>query len=902
MGPQVIKTVLLLCTGLILCDVYAEFPFRIRYESLGCYRDKPDIQIKSLEGMDSLLNDSYRLRTDAIQKCAMAALVRGFTVFAVQDGGMCVSDKHAYFFHEFAVKSENCKSDGKGGNMANQVYYLNSTLKEVLGTVSYTKLGCFDFTDAHTVPSLEGEDSLLDGYYTTRKDAISKCGLAADKRGHRMFVVMPSGQCASGPTTGMYRKFLQSGYSNVECTGMALWSSVYLLNFSRYDDRGANNVEVTVPPEPLKYTSIGCFLQSLYMAERYRLLVSYEGQDPLLKDFYQLRKNAIEKCATVAKRRGYKVFALINGGKCLTGPKAHTVPVFKTFRAKGCESHGKGSFHNLHVYVVGELRNFFSAIPYTQLGCYKNDTNMLDIEQMDPDVLDGDYKLRKDAIGKCKLAAIKRRSEVFAIQDGGKCLITRNSFRVFDGNGILQDCKSDGKGGPGTSNAYVIGKISELRPMLTNYILNEGCYKDLPIRAMESLEGKDPILLDGNYASRDDAVLKCLLLGRKLGYLVVGVQDGGMCVGSTKVKTYKKYGVSHDCRGDRKGGPWASEVYLSFTNRITDFLAGVTYESKGCYKDQEARAISSLEGKDVLLSDSYTEREDAIQKCAVAAIIRGYITFGIQNGGMCVSGPNAHQTYSKYGESMDCKNDGEGGPWANQVYNLVGRVDDIFESVYRLHVGCFDDMQAQRIPSLMQDPVLNITITSDFREIHAHLNLSQQEDRFNVKCALATWRRGYKAYVVTADGQCASGPDTHTNIVKFGYGLEECSTVPANNKAYLVGPGPFIPPFEGLHVEYESVGCYEDKRVPAIENATPLGYDLLGYYINKMKGNEIQKCALYAKLIGYKVFAIQNGGECLTSATAHKTYSKYGESRVCKGDGKGGPFANQVYRLSERKG
>lgn len=50
-------------------------------------------------------------------------------------------------------------------------------------------------------------------------------------------------------------------------------------------------------------------------------------------------------------------------------------------------------------------------------------------------------------------------------------------------------------------------------------------------------------------------------------------------------------------------------------------------------------------------------------------------TFGIQNGGMCVSGPNAHQTYSKYGESMDCKNDGEGGPWANQVYNLVGRVD-----------------------------------------------------------------------------------------------------------------------------------------------------------------------------------------------------------------------------------
>ena len=100
----------------------------------------------------------------------------------------------------------------------------------------------------------------------------------------------------------------------------------------------------------------------------------------------------------------------------------------------------------------------------------------------------------------------------------------------------------------------------------------------------------------------------------------------------------------------------------------------------------------------------------------------------------------------------------------------------------------------------MQDPVLNITITSDtdFGESVAGLKLSQQENRFNVKCALATWRRGHKAYVVTADGQCASGPDTHTNIVKFGYGLEECSTVPANNKAYLVGPSPFIPPYEGM--------------------------------------------------------------------------------------------------------
>ena len=86
-----------------------------------------------------------------------------------------------------------------------------------------------------------------------------------------------------------------------------------------------------------------------------------------------------------------------------------------------------------------------------------------------------------------------------------------------------------------------------------------GCYKDLPVRAMESLEGQDH-LLDGNYKSRKNAVQKCLLVGRGRGYAVVGIQDGGMCVGST-LRAFSKYGISHDCKSDGKGGPWASEVH-----------------------------------------------------------------------------------------------------------------------------------------------------------------------------------------------------------------------------------------------------------------------------------------------------------------------------------------------------
>ena len=91
-----------------------------------------------------------------------------------------------------------------------------------------------------------------------------------------------------------------------------------------------------------------------------------------------------------------------------------------------------------------------------------------------------------------------------------------------------------------------------------------GCFKDLPVRAMEILEGQDH-LLDGNYKSRKNAMEKCVLVGRGREYDVVGIQDGGMCVGSAKVRDFNKYGISRDCRSDGKGGPWASEVHVLST-------------------------------------------------------------------------------------------------------------------------------------------------------------------------------------------------------------------------------------------------------------------------------------------------------------------------------------------------
>ena len=47
--------------------------------------------------------------------------------------------------------------------------------------------------------------------------------------------------------------------------------------------------------------------------------------------------------------------------------------------------------------------------------------------------------------------------------------------------------------------------------------------------------------------------------------------------------------------------------------------------------------------------------------------------FAVQNGGWCASSAGASSTYDKYGVSGDCRADGEGGPWANQVYVIKSK-------------------------------------------------------------------------------------------------------------------------------------------------------------------------------------------------------------------------------------
>ena len=90
------------------------------------------------------------------------------------------------------------------------------------------------------------------------------------------------------------------------------------------------------------------------------------------------------------------------------------------------------------------------------------------------------------------------------------------------------------------------------------------------------------------------------------------------------------------------------------------FSVPVTHEHLGCYKDTSNRAMPV----------SLPRGSNLLQDCKQAAAFRGYTVFGIQNRVECWSGPNAPNTYNKYGSSTVCRN-GLGGSWANDVYQIT---------------------------------------------------------------------------------------------------------------------------------------------------------------------------------------------------------------------------------------
>ncbi|CAH1240008.1 SVEP1 [Branchiostoma lanceolatum] len=307
---------------------------------------------------------------------------------------------------------------------------------------------------------------------------------------------------------------------------------------------------------------------------------------------------------------------------------------------------------------------------YTSLGCWKDTSKraISKLEGKDPR-LDGSYSSRQNPIEKCYQVALSRGFTVFAVQHSGQCFGSANGHIIYNKYGPSTACGPDGEGGAWANDVYHITG-SESR----GYI-SLGCWKDTSDRAISKLEKTDP-RLDGHYSSRRNAIDKCYQVALSRGFSVFAVQNGGQCFGSADGHTsYNKHGPSKDCGSDGKGASWANVVY-----HITAGTKGQgKYRSLGCWKDTGNRAIPPLEGKDPRLDNQYRRRHNPIEKCYQVAKDRGYHVFAIQHGGWCASSATARDTYQKYGPSNNCEADGEGGGWANQVYEIMSETVSVCE-------------------------------------------------------------------------------------------------------------------------------------------------------------------------------------------------------------------------------
>ncbi|KAL9950579.1 hypothetical protein ACROYT_G043095 [Oculina patagonica] len=105
--------------------------------------------------------------------------------------------------------------------------------------------------------------------------------------------------------------------------------------------------EVNAAGTKKKVKPIGCFRER----NEHRAIPSVEDSgDRIILDPFRKREDAVEKCALVAMRLGYKTFGVRRQGLCATGPRAH-----ETYSIHGRSSRcsdGKGAKWANSVYTV----------------------------------------------------------------------------------------------------------------------------------------------------------------------------------------------------------------------------------------------------------------------------------------------------------------------------------------------------------------------------------------------------------------------------------------------------------------------------------------------------------------------------------------------------------------------
>ncbi|XP_065656893.1 uncharacterized protein LOC136082237 [Hydra vulgaris] len=203
-----------------LCETELHRMVSLPMENLGCWKDTINRAMATMEGSSIMLNGPYQNRQNAVEKCFKIGNLKGYSSFALQDGGYC-SACNDDSYKKYGL-SNVCNGSGKGGLMANQVYLITKKL-------SFKYAGCWTDKAVRSLTVLEGVASVLDGQYSTRVDAINKCFFAAAERNYELFGVQDGGWCAAG-NGDSYKVYGASLNCRADGKGGALTNAVYIID------------------------------------------------------------------------------------------------------------------------------------------------------------------------------------------------------------------------------------------------------------------------------------------------------------------------------------------------------------------------------------------------------------------------------------------------------------------------------------------------------------------------------------------------------------------------------------------------------------------------------------------------------------------------------------------------